>query len=134
MNTTPSPPSAREMEPQGQLDDVQKAFYSIEGMLRRFEATCPTPLNRPGESTMVIEHHIDLCWEVKQGIAALKSALARREQPADGGAVSEAMRVRCIDPLSGRELQQLRNDGYDDVVDHIEALHDALSAAAAGVG
>ena len=52
------------------MTDEQAAKVLTE-LLRRFEATIPTPLNHRGESTMRIEHFVDLVHEAKQAIAAL---------------------------------------------------------------
>ncbi len=53
----------------------ERAVEVLNELVRRFEATVPTPMNRPGESNMVIEHHIGLSWEAKQAIAILSGSV-----------------------------------------------------------
>lgn len=124
MTTTPSPPSAREMEPYWALISEMLSSYS-SGL--------------PAHNKMAVLRERD----------KLRAWLARREQPADGGAVSEAVKLpevmRCTMIESDFEkdtiLLRMQGEYWASAgvyallkSEDYEQLTAGLSAAAAGVG
>ena len=61
---------------------VEAALAVLAELVRRFDATIPTPISHRGESTMRIEHFVDLSFESKQALATLTAALSERERDA----------------------------------------------------